>query len=273
MRRLFRPGPIADDTGPPSDFTGGVPAAVLCAVCGRPDCAGCVIEAKGTIAADASILWEVPGAPLWRALWKTAHRSTVDGPAFFAQLSGNSILSPLRFALLSELCAIGSLAVVAVPLAYIAMPHWAWALWQVAGTFRLSAACVLAVVVFSIVMVALHALWALGLELGLRAQGEPVRLAQSMRYGLYACGWDLLTSPFGLVAGAWMNGWSQAFLDTRLAMRVARSATLAHLERGRGAAPERARRALTVAMAVTGVVVGLAGLAVVALSVVIAVAS
>jgi hypothetical protein len=273
VRRFFRPGPIADDSGPASDFSGGVPAAVLCAVCGRPDCAGCVLEAKSTGAADGAIPWEVRGAPLWRALWSTAHRSTVDGPAFFAQLSGKRILSPLRFALLSELCAIGSLAVVAVPLAYVAVPEWAWALWQVAGTFRLSAACVLAVVTFSVVMVALHALWAFGIELGLRIQGEPVRLAASLRYGLYACGWDLLTSPFGLVAGASVNGWSQAFSDTRQAMRVARSATLAYAERGRGVAPERARRALTVAMAVTGLVVGLGGLAVIALSVAIAIAT
>jgi hypothetical protein len=57
-------------------------------------------------------------------------------------------------------------------------------------------------------MVGLHALWGWSLEAATLSSPQRVvnRRAQGLRFGLYACGWDLLTSPIGLLHGLVVRG-------------------------------------------------------------------
>jgi hypothetical protein len=111
------------------------------------------------------------------------------------------------------------------------------------------------------IMVLLHLVWGASVELGLRLQGEPVHLSHGLRYALYSCGWDLLTSPMGLCAAAVARGPAQGFRDVRAAVRVPRIATRAFLTGARRLTDDQARRATWTGAAVTGALVVSAAIA------------
>jgi hypothetical protein len=125
------------------------------------------------------------------------------------------------------------------------------------------------VVALSGIMVLLHLLWGAGLELGLRLQGHPVRLAWTLRYALYACGWDLLTSPIGLLTSSVSRGLVQGLRDVREGVRIPKHATRAYLIFARCAPERSARGALRTAALLTGTVVVGGVLGIVALGVVL----
>ena len=116
-------GLVADapETGVPEDDA-DVPAAVLCAYCGRADCGGCV-KAERT-AREGETPWEARELPFWRRLIGTAHLATADGEAFFGGLRDGSVSDALYFALSCELLAIGSLAFLWIPLVYAFVPGY-----------------------------------------------------------------------------------------------------------------------------------------------------
>src|SRR5512142_2164572 len=93
--------------GPDSRDDTDVPAAVLCAVCGRTDCAGCLPDGDRHLA-PVGTPWEQRNAPPLRRLWRTAIMATVEGETFFGELGDGSVGAALRFALLCELFAIAS---------------------------------------------------------------------------------------------------------------------------------------------------------------------
>jgi len=102
----------------------------------------------------------------------------------------------LLFALLSESLALGGTGLLWLTLPWLLLPGlllrlarepWAWAL---------SAAVHASLVLFLLVA---HAAWGLALELGVRAAGDRADLSLGLRFGLYACGWDLITSPLGVL--------------------------------------------------------------------------
>src|ERR1041385_383260 len=107
--------------GPDSRDDADVPAAGLCAVCGRVDCAGCPVE-DGRERASTATPWEERHVPPFRRLWRTALLATVDGEAFFGELRDGSLVAAFRFALLCELLAIASLALLWAPLSYALVP-------------------------------------------------------------------------------------------------------------------------------------------------------
>src|ERR1044071_58920 len=108
---------VGADRGPDPKDDADVPAAVLCAVCGRSDCAGCVAD-DGRRASVGSP-WEQRNAPPIRRLWRTAVLATLDGETFFGELAEGSVASAFRFALLCELFAIASLAALWIPISYV----------------------------------------------------------------------------------------------------------------------------------------------------------
>src|SRR5215831_18023246 len=97
-----------------------VPAAVVCAACGRSDCPGCVVEERVLLRNGTP--WEQHGGAPLRRLWRTALMTTVEGETFFGELGEGSVAAAFRFALLCELCAIASLAAVWIPLSYALVP-------------------------------------------------------------------------------------------------------------------------------------------------------
>src|SRR5437016_14679752 len=79
-----------------------VPAAVVCALCGDPDCMGCA-EERSRSGMISIIAWERSGPALAR-LWATAKSASVSAEAFFETLPDGPIMPALRFAFFAELC-------------------------------------------------------------------------------------------------------------------------------------------------------------------------
>ena len=230
-----------------------VPAAVLCAACGRTDCAGCVTPERTRI---ASTPWEASDRPVWHRLLQTARLATVDGEAFFGALPDGSVAPALRFALSCELLAIASLALTCLPVVYALVPGFVE---EIAADHErrawVAASVTVAVPCLALMMVMLHVLWAAGLELGLRLSGAKSRPAHCLRYALYSCGWDLVTSPFGFAAGWASVGFRGATAELRAAVRIPRFATFAYIGRARNVSERKARRALLIAALLTGAIV------------------
>lgn len=239
--------------GPPSRDDLDVPATVFCTVCGSVDCTGCE---KATPRVEGATPWEDGRGPAVVRLWKTAQITTLQGEAFFGALPEGRIGAALTFAVACELFAISSLLVLWLPLAYACVPELAEALaTDPDRRVPFFAALALAGPALSVVMVGLHVVWGFALELGLGLSGTKTRLAHALRYSLYACGWDLVTSPFGFAAGWASSGFAGATNELQAALRVPRFATRAYLDRGRLVPANSARRALATAAVLTGGVV------------------
>ncbi len=91
-----------------------------------------------------------------------------------------------------------------------------------------------------------------------------------MRFGLYACGWDLITLPFGLLATALISGLGAARTAAPLGLTAPLQAAEAYLIGHHGLSADSARRAarraayftavpflILIALATTGVAVAL----------------
>lgn len=206
-----------------------VPAAVVCAVCGRPDCAGCATDETTHPSGIVAIVpWERPtGGPLGR-LWATARLATVNGEAFFAALPDGDVAPALAFAFAAELAAAAGLAAVAA-LGFAALsPAGLWLLFDF-GFLRLAASAALwGVPSLAAVMVGLHLLHGLGLDVGARRQGSH-RAGRGVRFGLYACGWDLVTTPLGIAIAAVTAGPIAAARALPLGLSIPARAARAYL--------------------------------------------
>lgn len=203
-----------------------VPPAVSCARCRRRDCAGCAAEERREPCGP--LAWETGDGTLHGRLWQTA-LATCEQPArVFGELPLGGVVPAFIFALLAELFAIGSLALGAALLLCAIMPDVAA---RILTSSSALAAAALLIAACSGVMVALHALWGVCLELG--TGWSAARFRQGLRFGLYACGWDLLTSPAGVIQGLLTRGWRGAWRPITAATRVPRSALAAYLEQHR----------------------------------------
>jgi hypothetical protein len=243
---------------------GEVPALVFCAICGRPDCSGCADKEASD--ATGATPWETAGIPLVKRLWQTARLATIDGESFFGGLPDGRMAPALRFAF----AAILSFALLVAPLTYALVPAFVEATLRDPAARLIAIGSTLAAVPFlAVLMVFLHLSWGLGLEMGLRVAGVKGRPVHCLRYALYSCGWDLVTSPFGFVSGCVTGGISGATRELRAAVRVPRFATRAYLGRARRVDGPVAARALVVAVAVTGTIV-IGGAAVIGIGIVMA---
>jgi len=224
-----------------------VPAAVVCARCGRADCPGCVSELDEPTHASkvvAIVPWERPGLGLGSRLWSTAKLATTGADSFFGALPEGEILPAARFALTAELCAVAGLCLVAVPFVVALAPTLLDALW-LDGTFRRRVAYVLGfgIPCMALVMVLLHAAHGAGLEYGVRRCGGRSRRDRGLRFGLYACGWDLVTLPLGLLILAATDGARATMRALPLGLTVPGHAALAYLRRVHQLDEQAARRA------------------------------
>jgi hypothetical protein len=240
---------------------GDVPALALCLVCGRSDCAGC--DAEAALAAPDATPWEQRGAPLSR-LVRTAHLTTVEGEAFFAGLGDGSVASAFTFAVACEFLAILSLSLFWAPVVYAFVPGLVESAFDGERRYVVLGGVAACVPLLTALMVLLHVVWAFGLETGLRFAGAPGRAVHCLRYALYSCGWDLVTSPFGFGAGLVTSGWDGATTELRAAFKVPRIATNAYLRRARRIEEKTAKRAVFIGAVLTGglVLAGAVGLGV-----------
>jgi len=194
-----RAAPRAEDEAVDSLFD--VPAAVLCAFCGQSDCAGCLPSDQASSGVVAIIPWERPGAGGWSRLWATANATTQGADSFFSALPDGDVSPALRFAMLAEVLAVASLIALAVPLAALALPSLALEVVQ-SPALRGNALrwLLIGVPLLATWMVIAHATHGVALDVGASRQGARPQRRRALRFGLYACGWDLMTMPLGSYA-------------------------------------------------------------------------
>jgi len=89
-----------------------LPAAVVCARCGRADCAGCDgDEPEAAPSASGVVLvvpWERPEQPLWSRFWATTRLGVDGAEVFFSSLPDGPVGPALSYAALAELVAVGA---------------------------------------------------------------------------------------------------------------------------------------------------------------------
>jgi hypothetical protein len=207
-----------------------VPAAVLCASCGQSDCPGCTPASDDESGVVAIVPWERRG-PVWPRLWATATATTQGAEAFFAVLPDGEIPPAMRFALLAELLAVASMASVILPLVALALPNIALHVLETPAA-RLNAIrwLGLGVPAFALWMVGAHVTHGAALDAGARREGGRPQRRRAVRFGLYACGWDLMSGPLGALVMLVTRGIGDALEAAHLAVRVRARATDVFLE-------------------------------------------
>ncbi|HKO46719.1 MAG TPA: hypothetical protein VJV79_03300 [Polyangiaceae bacterium] len=221
-----------------------VPATVVCAGCGDPACMGCVVEEPTNQSGVVAIIpWERPGLGFWHRLWQTSTLATVHARTFFGALPEGDASTALSFALVCETIAVSGLALGAALLAPFFLPSLPGLLFDdpalrqtvVRGTFA-------GVFLLVLAMVGLHAIHGLALDAAARRYGGR-RFGRGLRFGLYACGWDLITLPLGLLITALSSGFAAARRAAPLGLTAPAQASEAFLIGMHGLSPETARLA------------------------------
>jgi hypothetical protein len=207
-----------------------VPAAVVCANCRDPECPGCLYDepthASGVVAV---VPWERPGQGTLSRMWSTARVATTTPESFFGALPDGDAVCALRFALLAELVAVTGLVIAFLPAVLLLAP---WIVNLVLADDPLRNALVRALVFgmpgLAFAMVAVHSAHGLGLDLGARRAGSTAR-GRGLRFGLYACGWDLVTLPLGVAVVGARDGLRAAVQTLPLSLTVPGRAGRAYL--------------------------------------------
>lgn len=231
------------DDEPAADLV-DVPAAVVCALCGDAECGGCRDEQtqSGIVTVVA---WERSGLPAWTRLWGTARATTRDAEAFFQALPEGPILPALVFALTCELLAASAMLLAFVPVAVAVAPAWVLHLvTDAAARSILVRALVLGIPAFASLLVLAHASHGLSIDVGARRQGGTKATRRALRFGLYACGWDLVIGPLGAVVLAFKEGPAAALAVASFGSGMPTRATRSFLRGTYQLVGEPAQRAL-----------------------------
>jgi hypothetical protein len=248
-----------------------VPAAVVCASCGDPGCPGCC-DARASLSASgviAIIPWERPGRSMLAQLWNTARLATSSCETFFGSLPDGSVAWALRFAVLAELLAIAGLGAALLPLFLLVAPELLTALLHEPELRSVALRFVAAgLPALAAIMVGIHALHGYSLDIAARRAGCARQTSRSLRFGMYACGWDLVTLPAGLAIVAVMDGLGAVRAALPLGWTAPARAAHAYLRSAYRLDEAKARQASRFALAITAsVVFGGTTLAAVAVSV------
>jgi hypothetical protein len=230
-----------------------VPPVSLCARCGLASCGGCAAE---PVLPSNRLPWEDTPRPWLERLWQTALDTSTEPERVFAELTSGSVSPALRFAIVSETLALGSLVLLGSALLWLGAPELGLRLARdpeaIAAGLGLLAGSVL-------LMLVLHVLWGICLDVGAGFGQRRLDVRHGARFGLYACGWDLMTSPIGVFWSLLFAGPLRGFAPVGAAARAAWPAQRAYLESCRGFGADARRRAVRLAMIVVGVVVALTG--------------
>jgi hypothetical protein len=226
-----------------------VPPVSVCVRCGLAQCGGC---APASIEGLPPLAWEGSPRNCVERLWQTALSSSTEPELVFGELRAGSVGPALAFAFLAEALALGSLVLLGSALLWLLAPDLAAQLLHhpgaiVAGLGLLTASVLL--------MLVLHVLWGICLDIGGGFGHGRVDLRLGARFGLYACGWDLMTSPLGLFWSLLVSGPRRGLAAVGAAVHAARPAQRAYLEVRRGYDADARRRAVRLAVVVVGVVI------------------
>jgi hypothetical protein len=200
MLRGRAPRPNKPDVDEESVDSIDVPAAVICAWCGRGDCAGCAKEKAGSSGVIAIVPWERPLAAWPGRFFATVQATTRGADGFFRALPDGPISPALGFALLAETFAVTSTAAVVAPLVVLGIPGLLVRfLSEDATRMAVLLSTLVAVVGFTSLLVVAHALHRVMLA-------PDVSRSRGLRLGFYACGWEFGSSPAGLAAATYAEG-------------------------------------------------------------------
>jgi hypothetical protein len=206
MSRVRRPRPAAEQiTDEDQVDSVDVPAAVICAWCGRGDCAGCAKESAGASGVIAIVPWERPFSAWPGRLFATVQATTRGAEGFFRTLPDGPISPALGFAVIAETFAVASTALLITPLVVLGIPGlFLRFLSDEATRSAVLLATLVGIVGFTMLLVGAHALhgWVLA---------PAVSRTRGLRLGFYACGWDFGSSPAGIVAATFAEGLGAGF--------------------------------------------------------------
>lgn len=188
-----------------------VPAAIVCVHCGDSDCSGECLNDTTQSGIVHIVPWERAQASFFTRLWATARLTTVDAEPFFSGLPDGALGPAFRFAFVAELCALVSLVLVAVPVLMAVAPGWVKHVAFDADSRAFAARLLVGgLPLFALVLVSAHAAHGFALDVGAGRQGAKRQRSRAVRFGLYACGWDLVVGPFGFVVLVLKEGLSKA---------------------------------------------------------------
>jgi len=222
-----------------------VPATVVCARCGAAECLGCEgeLSRSGIV---SLVAWERAEVPALTRLWSTARSATRDAEAFFELLPDGPLLPALRFAALAELFATGILVLAfSVLLTLLAPDVVKGLLLDPYARGKIVRFLVVGWPAFAMLAVVAHAAHGLSIDLGARRQGGKSARTRALRFGLYACGWDLVMGPIGATVVALKEGLGASLRLPRDLAGLPTRCTLAFLRGAHRLEGERAQRALT----------------------------
>lgn len=206
-----------------------VPAAVVCATCGLPEC-NCEIDRPSAFSGVMAIVpWERPGGTAVSRLWATAKLGTLSPATFFSTLPPGGVAAPLVFAVLCETLAALGLCATFSALALLIVPALgAELLGNVALRGLVVRGIAWGVPLLSLAMVLLHAAHGVALDASARREGSR-QSGRGLRFGLYACGWDLVTLPLGLLVLTLTDGPVTALRHSARGLTAPNSAAIAYL--------------------------------------------
>jgi len=220
-----------------------VPATVVCALCGTPDCPGCAFEGTNASGVVAIIPWERPGVGFFRRLWQTSMLATVHARTFFGALPEGDLSLAFAFALVCETFAVTGLSLGGALLALAFLPELPRLMIDDPSLRRLVLRGALSgIFMLMFAMVSVHAAHGMALDMAARRLGGRSK-GRGLRFGLYACGWDLITLPFGLLTIALLEGAGAARRAAPLGLTAPLQAAEAYLTGLHGLSPEAARLA------------------------------
>lgn len=234
-----------------------IPPTVTCAKCGRYNCDGCPVvshassEALFSEGAQSGLFpWEVgPDQTYVRRLVLTALITAHPDQKCHEVAPQGSVLRAFYFAVICEALAICSFALPWALGFTLLFPRLVFALMSSYQVITITVG-ILAILVMSVVF--LHLLWGWTLEWALRRQGISPRYALGQRFGLYACGWDLLASPAGMALVWGVAGWDASLLAVKHGVSAPKLALFAYLSRARHVEPTLHRAVLWRSFAITG---------------------
>lgn len=221
-----------------------IPPVIACARCGRPECDGCALRTTATegskaAPAGSALAWEDTAQPLWGRFVATARHSAQRQGEVFGHLERGSIGRALAFSLLCEVVAILGFSAVWAGAFLVLFPRFTLG---VLSSLVLMGFAALVLVLLVLFVVFLHALAGAALEWCIGRTGQAPDYNRGIRMGLYSCGWDLLTSPVGVLLALTSSPPLPPFALVLAGARVPRAATSAYLTQCRGL-PDAVQRA------------------------------
>ena len=200
-----------------------VPPSVVCASCGSVVCLGCRMHQPPAPCCD-TVPWE-SSEGIGHRLWQTAELCSTNAAAVFGAMPRGKVIPALRFALVAETLAVGSFAAVAAMLLWMLRPPWL-SQWLVSSEGLIVGGVCLGASTMG--MIWLHVAWGMCIELGAASAGLQPDWSQGLRFGLYACAWDLFTSPIGIVRSLANFETEQRFDEIGAALRAPQAAMRAY---------------------------------------------